>query len=188
MTDRDTLEARLEDREYYRPPTKFVGQANATDPEIYDRFDEFPAGFEEYAEVLTWDKHWDQTFDGSEPPFFEWFVGGKLNASVNCIDRHLEDRGDQTALLWESEDTEERRRIAYQDLYRRVNEVAAMLRDVGVEEDDIVTLRLPLVPGLLCRRPRDTDRRCRERYRRDDRRVLSPGRVSPPQTKGRRGR
>jgi len=147
MTD-DELESQLEAREYYRPPAQFIGQANASDPAIYDRFDEFPDGFEEYAELLDWDEYWDETFDGSNPPFFEWFVGGKLNASYNCIDRHLDERGDQTALLWESEDTSERRRIAYQDLYREVNEMAAALQEVGVEEDDIVTLHMPMLPEL----------------------------------------
>lgn len=147
MTD-DELEAKLGDRDYYRPPAKFVGQANASDPAIYDQFDEFPEGFEAYAELLDWDEYWDETFDGSNPPFFEWFVGGKLNASYNCVDRHLDERGDQTALLWESEDTDERRRIAYQDLYREINEVAAALKDLGVEEDDVVTLHMPMLPEL----------------------------------------
>ncbi len=144
----DELESQLEAREYHRPPTKFVGQANASDPAIYERFDDFPNGFEEYAELLDWDEYWDQTFDGSDPPFFRWFVGGKLNASYNTIDRHLDERGDQTALLWESEDTTERRRLAYQDLYREVNEVAAALRDIGVAENDIVTLHMPMLPEL----------------------------------------
>jgi len=148
MSEEKPLESQLEEREYYRPPAEFVGQANVTDPDVYDRFDEFPEGFEEFAELLDWDEYWDETFDGSDPPFFEWFVGGKLNASYNCIDRHLEERANQTALLWESEDTEERRRIAYQDLYREVNEMAAVLRDVGVEEGDVVTLHMPMVPAL----------------------------------------
>jgi len=142
-----TLEARLTERDYFRPPAKFVGQANVSDPAIYDRFDDFPGGFEEYAELLDWDERWDQTFDGSDPPFFKWFTGGKLNASHNCIDRHLDDRGNQTALLWEGEDGE-RRNITYQDLYREVNEMAAALEDIGVEEDDIVTLHLPMLPAL----------------------------------------
>ncbi|MFW6045262.1 MAG: acetate--CoA ligase, partial [Natronomonas sp.] len=135
-------------RETIAPPVTFVGQANATDPAIYDRFDDFPEGFEEYAELLEWDEYWHEPFDGSNPPFFEWFVGGRLNASTNCIDRHLDERSDQTALLWESEDGEERRRIAYRDLYREVNEMAALLREIGVEEDDVVTLHLPMVPAL----------------------------------------
>ncbi|MFB6362065.1 MAG: acetate--CoA ligase [Halobacteriales archaeon] len=141
------LEARLSDQEYFRPPPAFVGQANVSDPAVYDRFDDFPDGFEEYAELLDWDAHWDETFDGSDPPFFEWFVGGQLNASANCIDRHLDDRKNQVALLWEGEGGEQRN-LTYQDLYRRVNELAAALRSVGVEEDDIVTVHLPMVPAL----------------------------------------
>jgi acetyl-CoA synthetase len=141
------LEARLSEQEYFRPPPQFVGQANVSDPAVYDRFDDFPDGFEEYAELLDWDEHWDEVFDGSDPPFFEWFTGGQLNASANCIDRHLEDRKNQVALLWEGEPGE-RRNLTYQDLYRRVNEMAAALRSVGVEEDDIVTVHLPMVPAL----------------------------------------
>ncbi len=141
------LEARLSEQEYFRPPPQFVGQANVSDPAVYDRFDDFPDGFEEYAELLDWDEHWDEVFDGSDPPFFEWFTGGRLNASANCIDRHLEDRKNQVALLWEGEPGQQRN-LTYQDLYRRVNEMAAALRSVGVEEDDIVTVHLPMVPAL----------------------------------------
>jgi len=149
MVDNDDseLEARLPDQDYYRPPPEFVGQANASDPEIYDRFDDFPAGFEEYAEMLEWDSHWDEVLDDSNPPFYEWFTGGELNASYNCIDRHLDERKNQTALLWEGEDGEQRN-ITYQDLYREVNKMAAALEDAGVEEDDVVTLHLPMLPAL----------------------------------------
>ena len=141
------LEARLREQEYFRPPAKFVGQANAADPAIYDEVGDFPDGFERYAELLDWDEHWDEVFDGSDPPFFEWFVGGKLNASYNCVDRHLDERKNQTALLWEGEGGDQRN-ITYQDLYREVNEMAASLRSVGVEEDDVVTIHLPMVPAL----------------------------------------
>lgn len=141
------LEARLREQEYFRPPTSFVGQANVSDPAIYDRFDEFPDGFEEYANMLEWDEHWDEVLDDSNPPFYEWFVGGKLNASHNCVDRHLDERKNQTALLWEGEDGEQQN-ISYQDLYWKVNEMASALRSVGVEEDDIVTIHLPMVPAL----------------------------------------
>ena len=141
------LEARLREQDYFRPPAKFVGQANATDPAIHDEVGDFPDGFERYAELLDWDEQWDEVFDGSNPPFFEWFVGGELNASYNCVDRHLDERKNQTALLWEGTDGEQEN-ITYQDLYRRVNEVAAALRARGVEEDDIVTIHLPMVPAL----------------------------------------
>ncbi|MFB6131767.1 MAG: AMP-binding protein, partial [Salinigranum sp.] len=141
------LEARLSEQEYFRPPPEFVGQANVSDPDIYDRFADFPDGFEEYAELLDWDERWDEVLDASNPPFYEWFVGGKLNASHNCVDRHLAERKNQTALLWEGE-LGETRRLSYQDLYREVNEMAAVLREIGVEEDDIVTVHLPMVPAL----------------------------------------
>jgi len=141
------LESRLREQEYFSPPPEFVGQANATDRDIYDEVGEFPEGFDRYAELLDWDEHWDQTFDGSNPPFFEWFVGGKLNASHNCIDRHLDERKNQTAICWEGSDGEQEN-ITYRDLYRRVNETAAALRARGVEEDDVVTIHLPMVPAL----------------------------------------
>ena len=151
MSDEDTadiqLESRLREQEYFRPPPEFVGQANATDRDIYDEVGEFPEGFDRYAELLDWDERWDQTFDGSNPPFFEWFVGGKLNAAHNCVDRHLDERKNQTAILWEGSDGEQVN-LTYQDLYRRVNETAAALRAQGVEEDEVVTIHLPMVPAL----------------------------------------
>jgi len=147
--DGPELEARLTEQDYFRPPTDFVGQANVTDPEIHDRFDEnYPEAFEEYAELLDWDEHWDQVLDDSNPPFYEWFTGGKLNASYNCIDRHLDERKNQAALIWEGTDASETETITYQDLYNRVNETAASLQDVGVREDDVVTCHLPMLPAL----------------------------------------
>ena len=142
-----TIEARLSEQEYFSPPQSFIEQANCNDPEVYDRFDRFPEGFTEYAEMLDWYSQWDQVLDQSNPPFYKWFVGGTLNASYNCVDRHLDAYADKTALLWEGEDGDVRR-IAYQDLYREVNETAAFLRDVGVGEGDILTIHMPMVPEL----------------------------------------
>ncbi|MFW6385101.1 MAG: acetate--CoA ligase [Halodesulfurarchaeum sp.] len=142
------LESRLTQQEYFRPPTKFVGQANVTDPAVHDRFeDDWPEAYAEWADLLDWETPWETVLDDSNPPFYEWFTGGTLNASSNAIDRHLPERKDQTALLWEGEPGE-RERIAYQDLYRQVNEMAAVLRTVDVREDDVVTLHLPMVPAL----------------------------------------
>ena len=80
------------EEEYYQPPAASSAQANANDPAIFDRFseDKFPECFREYADLLTWDEPWDTTLDTSNPPFWKWFVGGKLNASYNCVDRHAE--------------------------------------------------------------------------------------------------
>ena len=142
-----TIEAHLAEQEYYKPPKEFIEQANVKSSDIYERFDKFPDGFEEYANLLDWYERWDETFDGSNPPFYKWFKGGKINASYNCIDRHLTDRKNQTALLWEGENGEQKN-ISYQDLYREVNEIAAALKSIGVKENDIVTLHLPMVLEL----------------------------------------
>ena len=140
------------EEEYFEPPAAFAAQANANGPEILERFSEknFPECFIEYADMLTWDKKWDTLLDTSNPPFFKWFVGGRLNASVNCVDRHLETRGDKNALIWvpEPEDVEPVE-ITYAELHRRVNEFAALLRDfAGVKAGDRVTFHMPMVPDL----------------------------------------
>src|SRR5215470_10945626 len=87
---------------YYQPPASFVAQANAADPAILDRFveDKFPDCFAEYADLLTWDERWHTTLDTSKPPFWKWFVGGRLNASYNCVDRHAAAKPDKTAIIW----------------------------------------------------------------------------------------
>ncbi|MBI4594493.1 MAG: AMP-binding protein, partial [Candidatus Rokubacteria bacterium] len=140
------------EEEYYHPPAKFIGQANAADPAILARFGEarFPECFKEYADLLTWDAYWHTTLDTSNPPFWKWFVGGRLNASYNCVDRHLATRRNKAALIWVPEpEAEETLAITYQELYRRVNEFAALLRDFGgVKAGDRVTFHLPMVPEL----------------------------------------
>ena len=139
------------EEEYFDPPPAFVLQANAADPAIYKRFTEerFPDCFTEYADLLTWDAKWHTTLDTSEPPFWKWFVGGRLNASVNCVDRHLESRGDRDAFIWvpEPEDADTQR-ISYRELHRRINEFAAVLRALGLQTGDRVTFHLPMVPEL----------------------------------------
>ncbi len=140
------------EEEYFEPPDAFAAQANANDPEILERFSEerFPESYAEYAEMLDWDRKWDTIVDTSNPPFFKWFVGGRLNACVNCVDRHLETRGDHNALIWvpEPEDVEPVE-ITYAELHRRVNEFAALVRDfTGLTTGDRITFHLPMVPEL----------------------------------------
>ncbi len=140
------------EEEYYQPPAKFIGQANAADPGIIERFREelFPECFKEYADLLSWDTYWHTTLDTSNAPFWKWFVGGRLNACYNCVDRHLETRANQAALLWVPEPEDGvTQAITYRELYRRVNEFAALLRDFcGVKTGDRVTFHLPMVPEL----------------------------------------
>jgi acetyl-CoA synthetase len=140
------------EEEYVEPPAAFVAQANAADPAILERFGEehFPECFHEYADMLAWDAKWDTTLDTSNPPFWKWFVGGRLNACVNCVDRHLASSADADALIWVPEPEEaETQRVTYADLHRWVNEFAALLRDFGgVKVGDRVTFHLPMVPEL----------------------------------------
>ncbi len=153
MPDQDAdseLEVRLPEGEVFEPPESFVEQANVSDPDIYDEFEQnWPECWERAADHLSWDESYDTVLDDSNPPFYEWFTGGELNASYNCIDRHVEDgRGDEAALEWVGEPTDETRTYTYAELQREVEEFAAALRDRGVEEDDIVTLYMPMIPEL----------------------------------------
>ncbi|WP_256390719.1 acetate--CoA ligase [Natronoarchaeum rubrum] len=143
------LEARLEEQDSFEPPEEFVEQANVSDEAIYEEFEEnWPQSWERAADLLDWEREWDEVLDGEDAPFYEWFVNGELNAAYNCVDRHVENgRKNQAAIKWEGE-LGETRTYTYQDLYREVNEFAAALRDLGVEEDDVVTLYMPMIPEL----------------------------------------
>jgi acetyl-CoA synthetase len=141
------------EEEYYPPPESFVQQANANDPAILDRFteDKFPDCFTEYADLLSWDKRWDTVLDTSNAPFWKWFVGGKLNASYNCVDRHAAANPDKTAVIWVPElEADETVRISYGELLRQVNEFAALLSDFAdLKKGDRVTLHMPMVPEAI---------------------------------------
>ena len=107
------IAAHWREEEYYRPSAAFIGQANVADPTISDRFaeDRFPDCFREYADLLSWDEYWHTTLDTSNPPFWKWFVGGRLNACYNCVDRHLATNRNKAALIWVPEpETEATRR------------------------------------------------------------------------------
>ncbi|HWN74434.1 MAG TPA: acetate--CoA ligase [Candidatus Udaeobacter sp.] len=140
------------EEEYYCPSKKFIAQANLADPAFVKKFGEkhFPECFDHYASFLDWDKPWRKTLDTSHPPFWKWFVGGKLNASYNCVDRHLAKYKNKAAFIFVPEPEDEHHTvITFQELYRRVNEVAAMLRDfAGLQKGDRVTIHMPMIPEL----------------------------------------
>jgi acetyl-CoA synthetase len=152
----ETNEAQIavhwKEEEYIRPPARFIAQANLADPATMDRFSEanFPDCFREYADLLAWDQYWHTTLDASDPPFWKWFVGGKLNACYNCVDRHLVKFKNKAALLFVPEPEDEPvLAMTYQELYTRVNEVAAVLRDFcGLKTGDRVTIHMPMIPEL----------------------------------------
>jgi acetyl-CoA synthetase len=101
----------------------------------------------EQARNLTWFKEWDTVLDWN-PPFARWFVGGKINASVNCLDRHIgTDTKNKAAIIWEAENGETRT-LTYLQLYYQVNKFANALKDFGVKKGDRVTIYLPMVPEL----------------------------------------
>ncbi len=140
------------EEQFFYPSTKFIAQANMTDETIYDRFSlkNFPNCFKEYADLLTWYEYWHTLLDTSDAPCFKWFAGGKINASYNCIDRHLAKNKNKTAIHFVSENENEKvEHVTYQELYVRVNEFAAILRDYcGLKAGDRVTLHLPMVAEL----------------------------------------
>ena len=142
---------------YIHPPPEFVGQANLTDPSIFERFslDNFPDYYTEFAELLTWYKYWDEVLDTSDAPCWKWFKGGKLNASFNCIDRHLDQYKNKTAIHFVPELEEEAvQHVTYQELYVRVNEMAALLRDsAGLKRGDHMPMSAELpITMLACAR------------------------------------
>ncbi|MGB6457507.1 MAG: acetate--CoA ligase [Streptosporangiaceae bacterium] len=141
------------EEEYFPPPPSFVQQANANDPAIFARFteDKFPDCFTEYADMLSWDKPWDTVLDTGNAPFWKWFVGGKLNASYNCVDRHAAANPDKTAVIWVPElEDDPTIYMSYGELLRRVSEFAALLSDfAGLKKGDRVTLHMPMVPEAV---------------------------------------
>ncbi len=134
------------------PSPSFIAQANMTDAGIYDRFslDDIPECFKEYADLLDWDRTWHTTLDTSDAPCWKWFVGGLINASYNCVDRHLPKYKNKAAIHFVPEPEDEPlAAITYQELYVRVNEFAALLQDfAGLKAGDRVTLHMPMTPEL----------------------------------------
>ena len=141
-----------QEEKYLYPSDEFVAQANMSDADIYERFglDNFPDCFHEYADMLSWYKRWHTTLDTSDAPCWKWFVGGKINASYNCVDRHLEAYRNKAAIIYVPEpESESHEVVTYQELYVRVNEMALMLRDfAGLDTGDRVTIHMPMTPDL----------------------------------------
>ena len=137
---------------YVRPPSSFAAQANLTDPAVFDRFalDKFPECFKEYADLLDWCKTWDVTLDTSHPPFWNGSSAVKsMPVTIVSIDISQKYKN-KTAIHFVPEPEHEAiQHITYQELFIRVNETAALLRDFcGLRKGDRVTLHLPMVPEL----------------------------------------
>jgi acetyl-CoA synthetase len=136
-----------EDRTF-PPPAGFRSRAVVRDESVYAEAERDPEAFwAKFAAELEWSRPWDQVLDW-QPPHAKWFVGGTLNASVNCVDRHVRGpRRNKAALIWEGEPGD-RRTLTYFDLLREVSKFANVLKSLGVGKGDRVAIYLPLVPEL----------------------------------------
>jgi acetyl-CoA synthetase len=138
----------LQENRSFPPPAAFRAHANVNDEDVYARAERDPEGFwENFARELEWFTPWTRVLEW-KPPHAKWFLGGTLNASVNCVDRHVRGpRRNKAAIVWEGEPGE-RRTLTYFDLYRDVSKFANVLKSLGVKRGDRVALYMPLVPEL----------------------------------------
>ena len=144
----------MSDSKIYPVPEEFAAQANinaAQYEEMYRQSVEDPEGFwsEQAENYLSWFKPWNSVCDWSfdeQDLHINWFAGGELNVSYNCLDRHLATRGDQIAIIWESDDPEVHRNITYAELHEEVCKFSNVLKAQGVNRGDRVSIYMPMIP------------------------------------------
>ncbi|MCK5439350.1 MAG: acetate--CoA ligase [Gemmatimonadetes bacterium] len=147
------IDTMLQEERRFPPPTEFAARAHIGSIEEYEQLyresiDDPETFWTRMAAELDWIEPWQRLLDW-EPPFARWFVGGKLNASANCLDRHLESRGDKVAIRWEGEPPNEQRDLTYSELHAAVCRFAAGLRALGLETGDRVAIYMPMVPEFV---------------------------------------
>jgi len=147
-----TLEQQLEEMleiESFDPPEEFAAHALLNDPAVYEEAErDWKGWWVKQARQLHWFKEPTEDLDDSNPPFYKWFADGKINASYNCLDRHVEaGNGDRVAFHWRGEEGEERD-VTYADLHRDVQKFANALKDLGIAKGDIVGIYLPMIPEI----------------------------------------
>ncbi|GAB3263222.1 acetate--CoA ligase [Alteromonas gracilis] len=149
MTDETLANLSTEERQF-EPPADFAASANVT-ADWYDRAEADPEAFwAEQAERIDWGQSWDRVLDWDDPPFAKWFTGATLNASVNCVDRHVEaGNGDRVALHWVGEPEDDTRDITYAQLKDEVCRAANALTDLGVTKGDRVAIYMPMIPETV---------------------------------------
>ncbi|HEV7216516.1 MAG TPA: acetate--CoA ligase [Chloroflexota bacterium] len=147
--DSGTFSALLQEDRRFPPPSQFTAQANVASTDVYERARRDPDAFwAEQAQQLEWFSPYQRVLEW-DAPWAKWFVGGTLNASYNCVDRHLKTwRKNKAAIIWEGEPGEQRV-LTYQDLYREVNQAALALRSLGVGKGDTVAIYLPMIPEAV---------------------------------------
>jgi acetyl-CoA synthetase len=148
------LEQKLEELlkvEKFDPPEEFRANALWSDSKVYEEAAADPETWwtRQATELLDWDVEPSEGLDDSNPPFYKWFADGRLNASYNCLDRHVEaGNGDRVAYHWRGEEGEERE-VTYADLHRDVQRFANALKDLGVRKGDVVGIYLPMIPEVV---------------------------------------
>src|SRR3954468_13977661 len=152
-TSERPLEQELEEllgQETFDPPEEFREKALWNDPGIYEKANADPqAWWAEQAKALHWFSEPSEVLDDSDPPFYKWFTDGKINASYNCLDRHVDaGNGDRVAFHWRGEEGEERD-ITYGELHKDVQRFANALKDHGIEAGDVVGIFLPMIPEVV---------------------------------------
>jgi acetyl-CoA synthetase len=146
----DSELASLLEVEKFEPPAAFREEALLKDPAVYERAAADPLGWwTAQAEELDWFQRWIRVLDDDDPPFYKWFTGGMLNVSYNCLDRHvIAGRGERVAFHWRGEAGEERD-LTYTELLEQVERFASALKELGVEEGDVVGIYLPMIPEVV---------------------------------------
>ncbi|MEI6404169.1 MAG: acetate--CoA ligase [Actinomycetes bacterium] len=145
----EALENLLTENRVFTPPAAFAAHANAK-AELYDHAERDRLGFwEEQAKALHWDREWDTVLDWSQAPVAQWFVGGKLNVSVNCVDRHVAaGNGNRVAIHFEGEPGDTRI-LTYQDMQDQVSQAANALTELGVVAGDRIAIYMPMIPEAV---------------------------------------
>jgi acetyl-CoA synthetase len=150
MMEPTAIEALLQEQRVFPPPEAFARQANMNDPSIYEEAArDYEAFWAKWAgELLDWYEKWHTILEWN-PPYAKWFVGGKLNACYNCVDRHVKTwRRNKAAIIWEGEPGEERV-LTYGDLHREVQKFANGLKSLGVRKGDRVCIYMPMTPEVV---------------------------------------
>lgn len=137
----------------FAPSSKFSKLARVGSMKEYKKLykhsvDHRDAFWREQAELIDWYKPFSTVFRYTQKPFFEWYSGGKLNVSYNCLDRHIEDRGDKDALIWQGEGDKEVRKFTYKQLLVEVCRFASVLKNLGVRRGDRIVIYMPMIPEL----------------------------------------
>ena len=149
-SDTDTIENLLREERTFPPSAEFVGRALLNDPGVYERTaseEGFRAFWADESQRLDWMEPWTELLDW-QPPYARWFVGGKLNVSVNCLDRHVAaGLGERVAYFWEGEPGDTRT-VTYRELLDETCRMANALRALGVRKGDRVAIYMPMIPEL----------------------------------------